>query len=216
MPLTIEKLQELKQLHAEGLISDAVYAARQHALLENPASPVDPAKPVRHLNKLFWVSLVVLIGGLAGWFGYRTAGRDTKDLINYAVATTGIGTNIVPWSDRADTVLRSLIPDNSQRLAKVIQLIAHPSGTNPMFYGYNVSQLSNRVQVEISVEWTGGVIGNRYKTVIVWDISEAKHESARVVSDTALTEISQHSAQQLDDFFRAKMYPAFYRGLTGG
>lgn len=219
------KLQELKALHEQGLITDEVYAEQQKAIVSShlsaeekptataPEPPLIKPKVARPLWQQLLMAAFVVLAGI--WILYQVSDRKGKDVINQLASETGIGTQVIPWSDRADTVLRTLIPQNQKLLAEAIQGITHPTGTAPQFDNFTVSKLDGRVQVEISVTWKGGFVGNRYKTAVLWEISESNHVSAKVTSDSAMTEINPKNKEALDDFFRAKVYPAFYRSISG-
>lgn len=209
--MTMQKqLQELKALHAQGLITDDVYAEQQRGIIagtmvKKPSSPL--------WQQLLLAIFVVLT---AIWLFYHLSDRKGKDTINTLVTQTRIGTLVIPWADRADTELRQLIPRNSEAIASAILASTHPSGKNPMLGEFKVSKLDGRVLVELPVVWKGGLLGNAYRTVIVWEISEANHVSAKVVADSAVLAIDAKDRLMIDDYFRTKVYPAFYSDMSGG
>lgn len=218
-----KQLQELKNLHTQGLISDDLYAEQQKAILATQlryqtsekieAAVTKEEKQKRPFWQAFLIACIVLFCGL--WIIYQISDSKGKDAINRLASETGIGTQIIPWSDRAASVLNSLIPINEQVLADGVQGITHPTGTGAKFSSYSVSKLEDRVQVEIKVDWKGGFVGGDYQTTVAWEISEGNHVSAKVISDTAMTEIANENKEALDDFFRVKVYPSFYRSMTG-
>ncbi len=219
------KLQELRALHEQGLITDEIYADQQKAIVsahlaseEKPStkSATPSAEQLKASRPIWQKLLIAAFVVLAGiWILYQVSDRKGKDAINQLASQTGIGTQVIPWADRADTLLRSLIPNNQELLAKAIQGITHPTGTAPRFDGFTVSKLENRVQVEITVGWKGGFVGTAYQTSVAWEISESNHVSAKVITDSAMTEIGAKNKEALDDFFKTKVYPAFYRGISG-
>ena len=139
------KLEELKVIREKGLITDSVYEDQQKALLsdysaqsENTAantefsktgkansSFLDPMKNLRILVKLGGIVAAALV---AIWFIYHLSGKEGKDSISQFASQTGVGTQVIPWRDRADTAARKLIERNKESIANAIQGIAHPTG----------------------------------------------------------------------------------------
>ncbi|GAB4061378.1 SHOCT domain-containing protein [Uliginosibacterium sediminicola] len=218
------KLQELKDLHEKGLITDEVYAEQQRVIVssligaaENQEAPSQAAtqgviKAERPLWQQLLMSAFVVSAGV--WILYQFSDQRGKDTINQIASHTGLGAQIIPWPDRADTVLRNLIPQNQQLLARSVQSIAHPTGTEPQFERFTVTKLNDQVQVEFVIAWKGGFVGNSYETTVLWEIDKNSHIAARVTSDSAMTEIDSRHKEVLDDFFRTKVYPSFYKGIS--
>lgn len=219
-----EKLKELKNLHSQGLISDEVYAQQQKDILnsnlqqENKETNLQNNETNTSKKQLPWwqllvIAVLIVLGTI--WMLYKMSDKEGKDAINQFASQTGIGTQVIPWADRAETIASKLIEQNQQSLAKSIQNITHPSGEKPQFVNYRISKLSDRIQVEISVAWKGGFTGDDYQTSISWEVSESNHILAKVISDTAIIEVESKNKEALDDFFKTKVYPAFYSNISG-
>lgn len=222
------KLRELKEMYESGLISAAVYEQEQKAVLaghaNGPAPPrraenapiasglLDPKKNLRALVRLAVIAAAVLIGI---WFIYTVSSRDGKDAISQFASQTGIGKQVIPWSDRADTAARKLVEANQAKIAGAIQGVTHPSGKEPTLTKFGVSKLADRILVEMVVRWKGAFMGGDYSTTVVWEIGEQGHIDARVTLDTTLTSVEQKNKEMLNEYFRTKVYPAFYADTHG-
>jgi hypothetical protein len=219
-----QKLKDLKEMHDKGLITVAVYEEQQKALLASGAgsSPArspnsqssffDPKKNLSVLVRVLVIALVVL-GGI--WFFHKLSGQEGKDSLGQFASQTGIGTQVIPWADRADTAARKLIERNKQKIAEAIQGITHPTGNNPALTGLSVSKLSDRVIVEMAVEWKGGILGTQYSTSVAWEIDKTNHISAKVIADSAALGVEARNKDALNEYFRTKVYPAFYADMGG-
>jgi hypothetical protein len=229
------KLQELKDMYEKGLITAAVYEQQQQTLLadtgsaggtrgatrDRPAADsssgldavLDPRKNLAALRRMIIVGVAVLAGI---WFIYSFAGRQTKDSIRQFASETGIGKQVIPWTDRADTAARKLIDWNKDKIATAIQGITHPTGTHPSMRGYSVSKLPTGILVEMSVAWKGGVLGGDYSTTVVWELAEKSEGHARVTFDSAMAQVQPRNAELLEEYFRTKVYPVFVSDTGGG
>jgi hypothetical protein len=223
-----QKLRELKEMYEGGLISAAIYEQQQKAVLagrtdgpmpQGDVKPtalgsglLDPKKNLRALIRLAVLATVVLIGI---WLVYAISGRDGKDAISQFASQTGIGKQVIPWSDRADTAARKLIDANKEKIAAAIQGVTHPSGKDPRLAKFGVSKLGDRVLVEMVIGWKGGLVGGDYSTTVTWEIGEQGHIDARVTLDSALTSVEQKNKEMLNEYFRTKVYPAFYADTHG-
>lgn len=219
-----KKLQDLKEMHDKGLITTAVYEEQQKTLLSSntknnftpspnsSSSFFDIKKNLSVLRKLLIVFLVVLA---SIWFFYKLSSQGGKDAIGQFASQTGIGTQVISWSDRADTAARRLIERNKQKIAEAIQGITHPTGSNPILTGVSTSKFSDRILVEIVVEWRGGVLGNQYSTTVGWEIGQNNHINAKVTLDSAIIGIEARNKDMLNEYFRTKIYPAFYADMGG-
>lgn len=216
------KLQELKELYEKGLITKEVYESQQQAVLagadyastgkSDSGDFSDVKKNVSALAKLAIFGIAVLFGI---YVVYSLSNREGKDAISEFASQTGIGKQVIPWSDRADTAVRAVVDANKQALADGIQAITHPTGKNPTFGGVKVDKFADHILVSIAVDWKGGLMGGSYQTVVTWDISDKDHREAKVTSDNAIYAVEQKNAVALNDYFRTKVYPAFYSFLGG-
>jgi hypothetical protein len=219
-----EKLQNLKELHDKGLITTSVYEEQQKNLLtegvktEPPSSPTQPSSfldPKKNLSALVKGAalVVIVLGGI--WLVFRTSGQEGKDAVSQFASQTGIGTQVIPWSDRAETAARKLVDLNKQGLASAIQGITHASGGHPALARYSISKSPDQIRVELVIEWKGGLLGGDYATTVAWDIGQSHYISAAVIADSAPVGISARDKTALDDYFRMKVYPAFYSDMGG-
>lgn len=147
---------------------------------------------------------------------YLLLPRSTKDTVNNIASHSGVVGRAVPWVERADTALRTMLDGQSgAAVALSIQASTHPTGVNPRFVGYDVTRMGDRVAVRISVSWQGGITGDGYTTVVLWEFSESGHISTTLVSDSSVIPASRAGIRRLDDWFRASFYPTLYSN-TGG
>lgn len=219
-----QQLKELKEMHDSGLITPAVYEERQKTILASatanaPSPSLDKPSSLFNLEKnmsvliKLGVIVVVLLGAV--WFIYKLSGQETKDTIGQIASRTGIGTQVIPWVDRAEIAARKLIEKNESKMAEAVQRIAHPTGKSPTFKSLSISKLSDRILVEITVDWKGGFVGGEYSTVVVWEISDKSHVGAKVTTDSAPTRIADRNKDDLNEYFRTKVYPAFHSDIGG-
>ncbi|MBS0417150.1 MAG: SHOCT domain-containing protein [Proteobacteria bacterium] len=215
------KLQELKQMHDGGLITAAVYEQQQQDLLAaastrttHPQSGLDavfdPRKNLAALKRI----LLIAVTSLAGiWLIYSFSGQQAKDSISQFASQTGIGKQVIPWTDRADTAARKLVELNKVGMASAIQAITNPTGSHPLMTKYGVSKLGEHIQVEMTVSWKGGVLGGEYNTTVVWEVGAESHLGAHVTFDSALANVKPRNAQLLDEYFLTKVYPTFVQDM---
>lgn len=95
-------------------------------------------------------------------------------------------------------------------VAGAIQSIAHPSGKSPALGKVIARVDDDRVVVQIPVSWTGGLVGGRYETVVVWDFCDKRHYAAVIKADSAPTVVAKKNAQDLDAFFRTNVFPGVW------
>src|SRR6266702_4475325 len=124
------KLQELKEMYEKGLITAAVYEQQHKGVLAGAGGAasdrsatdyssgmgavLDPKKNIAALRRL----IILAVLGLAGiWLVYSLSGRQTKDSISQFASETGIGKQVIPWTDRADTAVRKLVELNKDKIA---------------------------------------------------------------------------------------------------
>lgn len=217
------KLQQLKELYEKGLITKEVYEAQQQAVLAGEGgAPIKEAASSDLLDAKKNMSAVVNIAVLIGivlfgiFIAYTLSGKEGKDAIGEFASKTGVGRQVIPWSGRADTAVRALVEANKQSLADAIQGIAHPTGKSPVLGGVKVDKFADHILVSLVVDWTGGLLGGSYRTVVTWDIGERDHREAKVTSDNAMYAVEKKNAEVLNDYFRTKVYPAFYSDMGGG
>ena len=199
-------------MHDQGLISNEVSAEQQKVLLaqnlgaENAAAaaPIPPVAsdatpvptPKASANLWRYLVAVVLIVIGAVWIASRFAPA-------------------IPWADRADTTARALIAKNATSVAKEIQAILHPGGKDPAITSTSVVKGNDRIVVDVIVSWSSGTETHN-QTDVVWEVSKAANLSAKVRSDTALIDPLTRSSKEatLDEYFRTKVYPAFYSSMN--
>jgi len=96
-----------------------------------------------------------------------------------------------------------------------VQGITHPTGKEPVLDRTTIAKLDDRILVELTVGWKGGVLGTRYKTTVAWEIAKANHVAAKVLTDSAPMAASAREKELLDEYFKVRVYPAFYSGVSG-
>lgn len=112
------------------------------------------------------------------------------------------------WPIFAKSNLRSFLNVNQQPIATSIQSITHPTGSNATMEGVNILDQSDGMLIEMTVGWSGWG-GNRYHTVIQWEISKWANGSVRVSSDTAQYAVAGPNLIQLGQYFQNQIYPNF-------
>src|SRR5258708_43882 len=130
------KLEELREMREKNLITASVYEDQQKALLSghsaesaNTTVNTDSAKagkagkagssfldPIRNLRILVKLGVVVVVVLVAIWIVYHLSGKEGKDSISQFASQTGVGTQVIPWRDRADTEARKLIEQNKAQI----------------------------------------------------------------------------------------------------
>jgi hypothetical protein len=219
-----DKLQELKEMHAKGLISAEVYAEQQKSLLSshmntNSASAPSTAQaPTEKPGWPMWQQVLalflVVFGGI--WVAYHFSNREGKDTINQVVARTGIGTQVIPWTDRADTAARGVLAQNANVLATSILNLTHQSGKEPTLIDSSVTKLPDSILVQMTVAWTGSALmGGNYQIIVAWEINATNHVSAKIISDNCPWQATAEDKEKLNDYFRTVAYPGFYNTLVG-
>jgi hypothetical protein len=213
-------LRELKDMYESGLITAAVYEQKQRELLAaSPAAPqftkhppsgleavLDPKRNLLAIKRL----IILAVGVLAAiWLVYVLSGQQTKDSLSQFASETGIGKQVIPWTDRADTAARNLVERNKQGIAEAVQGITHPTGSHASMSKYQVSKLPDRIVIEMTVAWKGGILGGDYATTVVWELNKSSQVGARITFDTAMTNVQPQNAELLSEYFLTKVYPAF-------
>ena len=167
---------------------------------------LDPKKNIVVLGKL---AVIVFVFLCTIFVIYQFSSQEVKDSIN----ELGLGKQVIPWEDRADSIVRKLIDSNRADIASSVQSITHPSGNEPSLGDVRVSKLDGQLLVEIDVHWRGGILGTEYKTEVLWEFSQTKHGSAKVIFEDAPIGVSPSNAEQLNDYFRVKIYPVLYQDI---
>jgi len=169
------------------------------------------------VNRLASLTCIAGAVGVAViWMLSRFGDRNTKVAVNRLASLTGFGANVIPWPYRAQTEARKLVELNANLLAKAIQGITHQAGRDPVLAGTTIIKLDERINVELTVRWKiGGLVEGAYQTTVSWEISKADHISAKVTADNAAVGVTREEANALNEYFRAKVYPAFYRAISG-
>ena len=141
--------------------------------------------------------------------------QETKDDVNMLASATGLGIQLIPWVDRADTMLRAMLEGPTKdAIASTIQGVAHPSGEKPVMRDFDIRKVGDRISARFSVGWRGGVLGTTYTTVVVWEFDKNQYSKATVVEDDASFAVGSPNAKQLDDYFRTEVYATLRRNLS--
>jgi len=117
------------------------------------------------------------------------------------------------WKQAAIFQLRSLMNQSAQNIASSVQGITHPTGNNPHLLGYNVLTLQDRIMVQITVGWFGGLSGSRYQTSLNWELTPSSHLAATVTGDNAPYAIKEQNKLMLSNYFRDSVYPVFQNNM---
>lgn len=165
-------------------------------------------------------SLVVLVVGAV--VIYALLPRGAKDDVNTIASHSGIVGHVVPWTERADTALRTMLAgDNGAVAAQTIQGLVHPTGQAPRLLGYDIVRLGDRMLARLSVAWQSGLFRSGDGTGafdhiinVEWEFNETGHIHAQVTLDDApgagdlVPRAGELLAQALDEWFRDQLYPA--------
>lgn len=117
------------------------------------------------------------------------------------------------WAAVAVGQLNGLVNRSGQNLAASIQQITHPSGNSPYLVSANVLRLKDRMMVQITVGWRGGMLGNTYQTSINWELDADTHIATKVTGDTAMVGIEAQNMGMLNNYFRDSVYPVFVNNM---
>jgi len=99
-------------------------------------------------------------------------------------------------------------------VARWVQSIVAPTGMNAFLASSTVTVLPGDVlQVQLDVQWQGGVIGRTYVTRVQWRLTESQHLAAVVVGDEGLFGTNDVRREHLDRYFRGTVYPALLAEL---
>ena len=112
------------------------------------------------------------------------------------------------WPDRAHAaVVEWFRGPQGVTVAQAIQRITHPTGSDANLANLDVRHVGESLSVRLTVTWVGG-LGTAHSTIVAWDFDRRGHRSAAVLSDDAITNVSEKSARRLDTYFRDSLYPA--------
>jgi len=116
------------------------------------------------------------------------------------------------WATKAIRRVNTYFGSKGEDVAAAVQTITHPSGKRPSIGNISATADADRIVVQIPISWSGGLIGGQYETLVVWDFYEARHNAAVVSHDSSPTHVAKKNALELDEFFRAKVFPAISNG----
>lgn len=160
--------------------------------------------PKKNLKALLGIVLVL---GLSGWIIYTfVLNREGKKIVNVIATQSGVGRTVIPWADRAESVVKVLLERSKDNLASTIQNISHPTGTKPTYDGSDVRRVGDGFSVNIRCKWKGGLLGTEYVTVVNWEFKESGHIRAVVTQDNSSFAIAAENAKKLDEYFRTEVY----------
>ena len=117
------------------------------------------------------------------------------------------------WAVVAIGQLNGLISRSAPSLAASIQQITHPSGNSPYLMSANVLRLKDKMMVQITIGWRGGMLGNAYQTSLNWELDEDTHIATKITGDTAMVGIEEANRQMLNNYFRDSIYPVFVNNM---
>ena len=160
--------------------------------------------PKKNLKALLGIVLVL---GISGFLVYKfVLNREGKKLVNVIATQTGVGRTVIPWADRAESVLKVTLDKSSGTLASAIQRICHPSGAKPTYGGSEIRRVGDGFSVNIRCNWKGGVLGTDYATVVNWEFKQSGHVRAVVTQDNSAFAVGSEEAKKLDEYFRTEVY----------
>jgi hypothetical protein len=180
-----------------------------------PAAPVQapasPAKsgggfldPKRNLKALLGFVLVL---GLSGWIIYTfVLNREGKKIVNVLASQSGVTRAVIPWQDRAESMLTVTLNRSKDNLASTIMNTCHPTGSKPSYGGHEIRRVGEAFSINIRCNWKGGVLGTDYVTVVNWEFKESGHVKAVVTQDNSAFTVAADNAKKLDEYFRTEVY----------
>src|SRR5690242_8283286 len=145
-------------------------AAQPAAAPPAQSSFLDPKKNLKALVG------IVLVLGISGWVIYTfVLNREGKKIVNVLASQTGVGRTVIPWHDRAESMLKVTLEKSQANLASTIQGICHPTGSKPSYGGSEIRRVGDAFSVNIKCNWKGGLLGTDYVTVVNWEFKESGH-----------------------------------------
>lgn len=106
------------------------------------------------------------------------------------------------WNEQVALGIKTAFEGASaETLGQRLLMLTHPSGNSPAIAGVEVDTSRATVFVKIKLNWSGGVLGQRYSTVIGWRFNRQAHVAATVESDNAFFSVDDEHRQRLSTFF---------------
>ncbi len=162
---------------------------------------LDPKKNLKAL-----LGIVVVLG-VSGWFIYTfVLNREGKKIVNVLATQTGVGRTVIPWHDRAESMLKVTLEKSQANLASTIQGICHPTGSKPSYGGHEIRRVGDAFSVNLRCNWKGGLLGTDYVTLVNWEFKESGHVRAVVTQDNSSFAVAPENAKKLDEYFRTEVY----------
>jgi len=108
------------------------------------------------------------------------------------------------WQQTAMKAVKAKVDDS---VALKIRQLLHPTGKGGELKSVTAEVDGDGVLAMIAVSWQGGFSGGAYTTTIRWRFTKSEHISSTVDSDTAPIKAKEANKNQMDDYFRQKVYP---------
>jgi len=169
----------------------------------NPAlASTTGTSPIKKVKKgFFWIAGTAIAIIIGFWVGLRFFSGEGGAAIANQIVTNAV----IPWSDRAESTLKSIVDteNNRQMLANALLVCIHPSGKDSVLSDIQYEkQDAESLNVRFTLDWKGGFIGTGYKSTILWSISSAGHIRSAVESDTAQISVSKEDLERLNDYLK--------------
>jgi hypothetical protein len=108
------------------------------------------------------------------------------------------------WQRKAAKALKAKVDDG---VALKIRQIIHPTGKGGELKSVTTQVDGEGILAMIAISWRGGASGTGYTTTVRWRFTASAHVSSNVDSDTAPIKAREANKNQMDDYFRQKVYP---------
>ena len=120
------------------------------------------------------------------------------------------------WIERAESALRTMLNGkDGSVIAQSVLSAAHPAGMNPVLGPYSIRRMGDRISVRMTIFWEGRMAGGSYRTDLAWEFSEQGHISTTIIGDNSVFGVNASERAQVNDWFRAEVYPVLYRSAEG-
>jgi len=162
---------------------------------------------------LLLVGVPVAIIVVTYYFSSGSKQEAARQLLNDAAAKTQLTSSLVPWLQRAEPATKRVLTANLEKIAADSLLILHPSGSNPKLM-YEVDRRNDRIFVQLDLAWQGGALNSEYATVLIWEFDAEKHFAAKLLADTSGSQPDALVREQIDDYFRAVLYPVVQQSAS--